>query len=500
MRPRARTVSYRLLFLLAAFSFSLPVFASTLTCQLSSFASGERSFKVSCTAADLPAAGKIELRFLDRFAGTERLSDRLFGLQIKDAGGQRLLPEILGNGVYRLDPGNAPGNAERLTFEYELRLSRVTGGTFDPGQYALMSSLGPQAGFILLADVLPTLCSANSLVCAPSSVRLKLQLPDDWQVATTEMEQAGAFEVAAIERAVFFIGKFQRQTVQVEQMTIQVAVAGAATFSAEQIPLLVEAIARQQATFLNSHEQGQYLVTLAPFPVPLTGLRSSALTRGRSVIMMLNPDTDAKRTQSLYQKHLAHEMFHLYLPEAFAARENFDWFWEGFTRYVALLTLNKLRRLSLREFLDELGFEFASYKANPLRVRTSLLAVSQGKFANAASYDLLYHKGTLVAALYDLELRAQSDGKKTVLDVMRDLYGAYRQRNIGNREVLAALREAGKFDSFLRDYIEGTREIDLADRLKPIGLKVDNISGHPRINLPQKLSNKQSALFATLDR
>jgi predicted metalloprotease with PDZ domain len=249
---------------------------------------------------------------------------------------------------------------------------------------------------------------------------------------------------------------------------------------------------------MGHQEQGDFLVTLTPFPVPLTGLRSAALTRGRSVVMMLNPGPDPRQTLALYQKHLAHEMFHFYLPEAFKARENFDWFWEGFTRYVALLTLNRLRLVSLREYLDELGFEYEAYTANPLRKQMSLLAASQGKFANAASYELVYRKGTLVAALYDLELRLQSGGRQNVMDVMRELDANYRQRELGNREVLATLRKAGKFEKFIADYIEGTHDIVLAEVLKPYGLKVETASGAPRVIVTGNPSLKQNALLAQL--
>jgi predicted metalloprotease with PDZ domain len=473
---------------------SFPAFASTLTCEISSIAPTERTCKIRCTASGFPPTGKLEFRFLDRFAGIERLSERIFGLRVNDATGQRLIPEVRGNGSYHI----ATEQAAQITFEYELRLAQLAGASVDPGRYALTSSLSAQAGFILLADALPEVCAASQSTCERSSVRLKFQLPNEWQVATTEPEAAGVFTVADARRAVFFLGKLQMQTRQVGEMKLQLAVVGQPSWPVAEIASVVEAIARQQATWIGSREAGNYLVTLAPFPVPLTGLRSVALTRGCSIVMMLNPEADAERTRALYQKHLTHEMFHFYVPEAMQPRENFDWFWEGFTRYVALLTLRELRLLSLRAYLDELGGEFAGYAANPWRGRISLLAVSQEKFVSAASYDLLYRKGTLVAALYDLELRLQSEGQRTVLDVMRALYANYRQHDLGNQEVVAALKTAGKFDSFVRDYLEGTREIELAEAVKPFGLTVENISGRLRLNVAKKLSRPQKAVWATL--
>ena len=478
----------------AFFFFPAASFATTLFCQISSLSPNERSLKVSCAVSNFPATGKVELRFADRFAGIEGLSERLYGLQIRDANGQRLLPEILGGGVYRINPGNS----SQLTLEYQLRLAEVNGVSRDPSKYALTSSLSPQFGFLLLSDVLPNFCAVSKAECESLAVRLKFQLPDEWQVATTEPESFGAFDVAEMERAIFFIGKLRQQAITIGQMKIQVALAGDTSLSDVQVNVLVEAIARQQATMMESREQGDFLVTLTPFPIPLTGLRSSALTRGRSIVMMLNPDADARRTLALYQKHLAHEMFHFYLPEAFKARENFDWFWEGTARYVALLTLNRLRFINLREYLDEISFEYETYAANPLRKQVSLIAASQGKFANAASYELVYRKGTLVAALYDLELRTQSDTRKNMMDVLRELYWNYRQRDIGNREVLATMRKAGKFETFIQDYIEGTAAIELADLVKPYGLKVETASGSPRLSVTRNPSLKQNAMLAQL--
>lgn len=475
------------------FFFPAAGFAATLFCQTSSVVPAERSLKVSCKVADFPATGKLEIRFADRFAGIEGLSERVYGILIKDNNGQRLMPEILGRGVYRITP-----TASSLTLEYQLRLAEVNGISRDPSKYALTSSLSPQFGFLLLSDVLPALCVQNKTACESLAARVKFQLPDEWQVATTEVESFGAFDVADVERAVFFIGKLRVQTFQVEQMKMHVALAGDAGLSDVQINLLVEAIARQQATMMQTREQGDFLVTLTPFPIPLTGMRSSALTRGRSIVMMLNPDADARRTLSLYQKHLAHEMFHFYLPEAFRAVENFDWFWEGSARYVALLTLNRLKFITLREYLDELGYEYDMYAANPQRNKLSLIAASQTKFDNAASYELVYRKGTLIAALYDLELRTQSESRKSMIDVLRELYENYRQRDIGNREVLATMRKAGKFEKFIQDYIEGTVTVALPELVKPYGLKVETTSGSPRLSVARNPSLRQNTVLAQL--
>ncbi|MCI0525265.1 MAG: hypothetical protein L0Y75_08400, partial [Acidobacteria bacterium] len=245
------------------------------------------------------------------------------------------------------------------------------------------------------------------------------------------------------------------------------------------------------------------LITLAPFPQPLTGLRSSAITLGRTGALMLNPNDDAAATFAHYRRHLAHEMFHFYLPNAFLIRENFDWFWEGFTRYTALLTLARLRLIGRREYMDSIGAEYEAYWFNPLRNQVSLIEASPEKFSNLASYDLIYRKGMLVAALYDLELRWQSGGKLNLADVMRSLYQRYAVRGIpiGNRETLDEMRRAGDFQRLIRDDIETSREIDLNARIKRYGLVMEwSAMGRGRAVLmtAAKLSARQRALLAGL--
>lgn len=488
-----------------ACAFPSTAFAARLDCRVFDVSPAARSLKIGCTVADIatPAGSKLELRFADEFAGITSLSERIFALKAKAVDGRALRPEILGGGIYRL----VMGGAREIALSYELRLSRP----LDPGQYALVSSLGPEAGFILLADALPTIhtvsASGEARAIVPAATTFRLSLPEGWKAATTEAAIEGQyFQVADVQQAVFFVGQVRERTAQVGRMQLTAALAGTWSFSDEQTGRLAEAIAREQAAMIGGQEQGRFLVALAPFPLPLTGLRSTALTRGRTVILLLNPDSGndaAARTLKHFQKHLAHEMFHFYLPGVFRIGENFDWFWEGFTRYTAMVTLLRLKLMDARDYLDALGEEYEAYAANPVRAETSLIAASAGKFASGKNYDLIYRKGTLVAALYDLSLRWQSGGKRSVADVVRALYQnfAHAEREVGNQEVTGELSRAGDFKRFVADYISGTREIDLAASVKPYGWLIEQSAatrGRTRLSVAAKLSDKQRLLLSSL--
>ncbi len=375
----------------------------------------------------------------------------------------------------------------------------------EPSQYALVSSLGLDAGFLMLADLLPRLCVEGASCDERNPTRLQITPPPGWRIATTERGREELFEISDPQRAIFFLARMREKTIIVGAMDVRVAVAGAWNFGDEEVFTLAEAIAREQAAIIGGAEKGSFLITLAPFPQPLTGLRSSAVTTGRTCVLMLNPNNDAAATFAHYRRHLAHEMFHFYLPNAFQIRENFDWFWEGFTRYVALLTLARLRLIGQREYLDAIAAEYEAYRFNPLRNQVSLIAVSSEKFASGANYDLVYRKGMLVAALYDLELRCQSRGKLNVADVVRKLYRDYalRGREVGNREVLDEMNKAGDFSRLIRDDIEGVRDIDLRERVKRYGLVMEWEAagrGRARLKLATRLSDRQQALFSDLKR
>jgi len=498
---RARRVSAPTFFLLSTFYFLLSTsYCSPLTCEISDIQPRSRSLRVTCQTT-LPK-GRHQLKFTDEFAGIERLGERVYSLRASDSNGHALSPEIQGLGVYFL---NLTDREQRVTISYELRLARA----LDPGGYPLVSGLGAEQGFLLLDDLLPrvSLAEANGSGEKADRVSLKITAPPDWRVATTEQQRGGSYEIPDPARAVFFLGRLREQTLNVSGRQLRVAIAGEWSFTDDQVTRLVEGIAREQSVFMGGLNPGEgderFLVTLAPYPIPLTGLRSSALTRHHTVVMMLNANDNPARTFAHYSRHLAHEMFHYYLPGTFNVRENFDWFWEGFTRYVAIVTLQRLKLISLREYLDALHEEYEAYAFNPARAKLSLVAASPEKFANLANYELVYRKGMLVAGLYDLELRWQSDGKRNVMDVIRELYQKYARRGVetGNREVIAELRRAGNFDRFISDNIEGTREIDLATTLRPYGLVIERTatgSGRPRIAVAPKLSARQRALIAQL--
>ncbi|MGH9842057.1 MAG: hypothetical protein ACREEM_25165 [Blastocatellia bacterium] len=486
--PRLSTrASQVLLFILISACFAFAQ-SPQLHCRIHQISTQDRSLRVECRLAG-PPAGKVSLRIKDQFADMERLSERVHGLKISGADGGAVLPELRGDGLF------AFAFAGAATIRYEMRLARA----YTAGQHALVSSLGREAAVLMTADLLPHVCTGDSK--CDGFLRLQIAPPAGWKIATTEKLRGEEFEVVDPSRAVFFLGDLREHEMRVGGMNFRTAIAGAWNLSDDEVFKLAEAIAREQAAMIGSRESGDFLITLAPYPQPMTGLRSSAVAVGRSVVLMLNESGDAPRTLAHYRKHLAHEMFHFYLPNAFRIRENFDWFWEGVTRYAALVTLARLRFITQREYLDAIGEEYESYASNPLRAQVSLIAASPEKFSGAAQSDLVYRKGMLVAALYDWELRWQSRGKLALADVMRAIYRDHGRREVGNREALDALRRPGGLARQIRDDIESVREIEIEKRIEPYGLTIERSAAtkwKARLIPAAKPSDRQRDFIARL--
>lgn len=467
----------------------------SLDCHIQEISTANRSATITCSATNLPT-DKTRLQFVDQFAGVDQLSDRVHALKISTSTNSPLPLELRGNGLVFFT-----ANSGSVTIRYEMRLARA----FDPAQHALVSGIGADAAVLMMADLLPRICSEAEPCETTNPTTLKISAPNDWQIATIERQRSGVYELADNSKAVFFLARFRERTANIGNMNLRIAVAGKWNFRDEDIFPLAEAIAREQAAMIASREQGDFLVLLTPFPQPLTGLRSSAVTLGRTVVLLLNPNNDSIQTVKHFRRHLAHEMFHFYLPNALRIRENFDWFWEGFTRYVALMTLARLNLLTLDEYLDAVSGEYEAYLFNPQRGQLSLIAASPDKFSSPASYDLVYRKGMLVAALYDLELRWQSRGKLNLAYVMKALHATYAnsEQSVGNQEVLNELGKAGDFSTLIRNDLEGTKEIDLAERLKIYGLKIEQSAatrGRQRLRAAAKLNERQKALLSSLAR
>jgi len=203
----------------------------------------------------------------------------------------------------------------------------------------------------------------------------------------------------------------------------------------------------------------------------------------------------------------AHEFFHLWnvkrlRPAALGpfdyTRENYSrslWFAEGITTYYGYLFLFQSGLWTRAQFLDRLAFEISALERDPGKNLMSAESSSfnawffdrapqmqETNFANTTvSY---YGKGAILGMLLDLEIRSRTQGRKSLLDMMRSMYHEFYEapgtsyygpgRGFEEKDVVESLNSitGSDFAPFFDRYVSGTVALPYQQTLATAGLEL----------------------------
>ncbi|HEX8888882.1 MAG TPA: hypothetical protein VF779_06875 [Pyrinomonadaceae bacterium] len=410
------------------------------------------------------------------------LAERIENLSLKDAGGSPVQARKLSSGEYE-----AASAATR--FSYEVRLDPPT---FDTDA-SHASWLAPERGFFMLGDLLP-LSNEKEVTGAV----IQFELPAKWSVTSSERAGAnGQYEVADMEKAVFFAGDdLRRRQQHVGTMEFELVSSGDWAFSDEDVAGMAASILKDHVETFGGTAKSRALLILSPFPKMAGAERWSAETRGNTVTLLSGKQPSKTAALAQLSFPLAHELFHLWIPNGLALDGNYDWFYEGFTLYQALRAGIRLNLLTFQDYLNAMGRAFDAYKATAARDKGSLLDASNERWT--VSPVLVYNKGMLVAYLYDLTLRQQTKNRRSLDDVYKELFRLYNstgQRKEGNAAVLAILNDVGGMQEFTHRYIESASTIELPLAIAPFGLQVDAGGVRTHVSVSASMSGAQRDLL-----
>jgi predicted metalloprotease with PDZ domain len=196
---------------------------------------------------------------------------------------------------------------------------------------------------------------------------------------------------------------------------------------------------------------------------------------------------------------VAHEFFHLWNGKRIhpAALGPFDytaenytralWVVEGLTTYYTDLLLVRAGLMTPERYLEKLAESIQRLQAQPGRQVQTLEESSFDTWIkfyrpdeNTANAQIsYYHKGSLVALLLDLKLRAAQENRRSLDDLMRLLwerYGApgvgYPESGPGSVPELASEVAGEDLSEFFARYLTSTLELDYAGALAGAGLEL----------------------------
>lgn len=391
--------------------------------------------------------------------------------------------------VKKLAPGEFSAAVPASRFSYDFKL--------DPPAFVSDSShvswLTADRGLLMLADLLPV---------PLTNAKVELLLPAGWKVATGETRNAaGVFEVADAERAVFAVGRDLRERRgRAGALAFMLVTAGDWAFTEEEAAdSAAEILKLHQETAGGAPRQSPTVVLL---PLPQVGAGGnlwSAETRGATVVLVSGRLPSKPAAKAQLDGALTHELFHLWVPNGLALEGEYDWFYEGFTNYVALRAGMRRGQLTFNDYLNALGSAYDSYIRARGPREVSLLEASRRRFAGSAA--VVYHKGLLVAFLYDLSLMRRTEGKASLVDVYRELfrrYGRGEKPTDGNRAAVEVLSSTGGMRDFVERYVEGSTELTLPTLIEPFGLKVLPGGARTHVGVSDSLDSAQRELLRKL--
>jgi len=235
-------------------------------------------------------------------------------------------------------------------------------------------------------------------------------------------------------------------------------------------------------------ERESYSVVLLP-----TLDRGGEAFRHSFAMSMDVPPSSANRSD--WGNTIAHEVFHYWNGSRLRGSDyaTSQWFQEGFTEYVANVSLAKAGIVDPDGFRKKLSDHVGNYR----RLATTLEGGGTRKGPP------LYSGGALVAFSWDVMIRDATGGKRNLGDFLRELW---RRTDRGRRsyewsDLQAALEATAPlgWQSFHDTYIRGDKPLPLAEIFAKAGLRLGQAEdGTPRVEPDPAASASAASLWKGL--
>lgn len=431
------------------------------------------------------AGGTTHWSFRNQYGSVSGLGERIEKLTVSDDRGAQIP-------VRKIAPGEFSADSAATHFAYEVTLEPPA----QTSDAVYASWLTSERGLLLPGDLLPRPIRGRET--ENSSAHLRFILPETWSIAANELKQSdGQYQVADTEQAVFLVGpELRRKHERVGQMDFSYVTSGRWAFTDEEAAHMAADILKEHAGVFGGAARQSAMLILIPFPRSVSADRWSAETRGSTVTLLSGQAPSRTAALAQLSVPLTHELFHLWVPNGLALDGDYDWFYEGFTSYQAMRAGLRLQLLTFQDYLNALGRTFDAYTSISGRDQLSLIDASHQRWMSQTG--LVYHKGLLVAFLYDLTLRQQTKNGRALDDVYRELFRRHRSstaRADGNSAVISILKNQSGMQEFVQRYVETATSIDLRALITPFGLEVGSGGVRTHLVVSNSLSRAQRDLL-----
>jgi predicted metalloprotease with PDZ domain len=334
----------------------------------------------------------------------------------------------------------------------------------------------------------------------PATVKVKTQ--PGWLIATgmEPAPAAGAYREANYHDLVdkpFFVGRFDLDSTEVDGKWHRLATYPAGAMMGPGRSLLWDQIAKTVPKMAAVFQETPWrtYTTLVVLTQEVGG--GSALEHSNSHLGIYNPGFIGT---PLLASITDHEIFHAWnvkrlrpadlWPYDYAGPQETPWLWvsEGITDYYADLALVRGGVVDSAAFLGLTGDKMAQIAAEPATALEDASLSTWIKPIDGTQYQY-YPKGSLAGFMLDVLIRDGSDNRRSLDDVMRELYRSAYKKGRGFTATdwwPAVSRAAGgrSFTEFNASYIDGRDPFPWSDVLPRAGLRqVSDTVREPRVGL-----------------
>lgn len=171
-----------------------------------------------------------------------------------------------------------------------------------------------------------------------------------------------------------------------------------------------------------------YLVTVLPLTLDPGAVSIGGTGRGDAFAFFATPENTAERIDTI----LAHEMMHTWISDRIGGLSEQDeagdyWLSEGFTDWASMRSMVKAGLWTPEDFAAAFNAILAAHDVSPARTAPNARIV-EAFWTDAEIGKLPYRRGMLLAALWDVRVRAATNGRKTFDDVLRAMQETARRR------------------------------------------------------------------------
>jgi hypothetical protein len=417
--------------------------------------------------------------FLNSYAGALGLGDRIKNFKAFNSE-EEVATRKVASGEFSCD---REANALRYTVDISPRR---------PGDFAHISWATRNSGLLMLADLLP-----EALV-SENEVFVSVDLPPGMKIESSSIrDDQDRFIVSQPEKAVFLLGnRFDVQSKVVNAGEVKVVLSDGWKFRSKDV---LKSAAKTLDWYykLTGHELDKpSTILIGTFPPSDSTASWKAETRGSTVILLLNPQAQVKNWLGQVGIVLTHELFHFWVPNALAFNGDYDWFFEGFTLYVALQTALKFKLINFQEYMDTLARVYDSYLS--YSDEQSLIEASERRWTS--SVPVVYDKGMLVAFVLDLVIRSEGRGTTSLLDIYKVIFdnrgGA---QSDANEVIIRLLATSPATEQVVSSYVKGRERVELEKTLPAFGFDLSLAGSQSRLSVRKDLKDPQKQLIRSLE-